>query len=151
MPKGAKISLLTAWHDNAFFKLKPYMKKKSVIAIFEDDVVNRFIYSRLFHLRQEEIEVHIFGNPEEGYAVAKDIAFDVVFIEVHFWKNFGGIDILSKLKEISNPNMIAVAMIALLQIGDLENIMAAGFSMCLEKPVVFTKLNLSEISAANPS
>jgi DNA-binding NtrC family response regulator len=112
--------------------------KKTVIAIFEDDEVNRFIYARLFHLHQGEVDVHIFGNPNQGYAAAKVIEFNVVFIEVHFWKNYGGIDILTKLKEVSAPGMIAVAMTALLQQGDLENIMSAGFSMCLEKPVAFT-------------
>jgi CheY-like chemotaxis protein len=116
--------------------------KKTVVAIFEDDVVNRFIYERLFTQRKENIELYIFDNPDKGIEVARKTPFDVVFIEIHFWENFGGIPILQKLKEILPPQLISVAMTALLQKGDLEFIMRSGFTLCVEKPMVFTEADI---------
>jgi CheY-like chemotaxis protein len=113
--------------------------KRTVVAIFEDDVVNRFIYERLFTQRTEDIELHIFDDPEKGIEMARQRPFDVVFIEVHFWETFGGIGILQKLKEILSPAMISIAITALLQKGDLEYLMSSGFTLCLEKPLVFTE------------
>lgn len=116
--------------------------KKTVVAIFEDDVVNRFIYERLFTQRKEEIELYVFDDPDKGIEMAKTKNFDVVFIEVHFWENFGGISILQKLKSASSPQMISIAMTSLLQKGDLEHILSSGFTLCFEKPVVFTEADL---------
>jgi CheY-like chemotaxis protein len=129
--------------------MKAAAMKKTVIAIFEDDEVNRFIYTRLFQQHRDDVDVHIFGTPNQGFAAAKAIEFNIVFIEVHFWKNYGGIDILTKLKEVSAPGMIAVAMTSLLQQGDLENIISAGFSMCLEKPIAFTPFIPIQASASS--
>ena len=36
--------------------------------------------------------------------------------------------------------MFAIAMTSLLQEGDIEKTMAAGFGLCLENPVALTKL-----------
>jgi CheY-like chemotaxis protein len=116
--------------------------KRTIVAIFEDDVVNRFIYERLFSKRKEDVELYIFDTPDKGIEMARAVPFDVVFIEVHFWETFGGVPILQKLKEILSPAMIAVAMTALLQKGDLEYLMSAGFTLCVEKPVVFTEADV---------
>ena len=55
--------------------------KKTVVAIFEDDVVNRFIYEQLFTERKENSELYVFDNAEKGIEMARTISFDVVFIE----------------------------------------------------------------------
>jgi CheY-like chemotaxis protein len=119
--------------------------KKTTIAIFEDDVVNRFIYERLLNRRKDELQVHIFDTPEKGIALAREVTFDIVYIELHFWETFGGLAILKRLREICPKEMIAVAMTSLLQEGDLEYILAAGFNLCLEKPVVFSSMDLSNL------
>lgn len=116
--------------------------KKTVVAIFEDDIVNRFLYERLFTQRKDDIELYVFDNPEAGIEMAKTVNFDVVFIEIHFWEDFGGISILQKLKKVAPPQMISIAMTSLLQKGDLEFILASGFTLCFEKPVVFTEADL---------
>lgn len=118
--------------------------KKTVVAIFEDDVVNRFIYERLFTDRRENTELYIFDNAEKGIEMARTIPFDVVFIELHFWRTFGGIAILKKLKEVCPPELIAIAMTALLQKGDLEFIMSSGFTLCVEKPILFKEADLNK-------
>jgi CheY-like chemotaxis protein len=114
--------------------------KKTTVAIFEDDHVNRYIYQKLFDSIASDIQIHVFDNPEKGISMAKQTPFDVVFIEVHFWENFGGIEILNKLKDTSSQPMLAVAMTSLLQQGDLETITSSGFAMCLEKPVAFDRI-----------
>lgn len=118
--------------------------KKKIIAIFEDNQINRFIYKQVFN-DKEEVEVHIFDSPGSGIAKAKEMHFDVVFIEIHFWSNFGGIDILKRVKQASASSPTFIAMTSFLQEGDLEQIMHAGFSLCMEKPVVFSELKLSKI------
>jgi len=118
----------------------PETMKKTTVAIFEDDQINRFIYEKLFEKIESDVEVHVFDNPEKGILKAKQTPFDVVFIEIHFWNNFGGISILDKLKEIISNPMLAVAMTSLLQEGDLEKITASGFALCLEKPIAFEKI-----------
>jgi CheY-like chemotaxis protein len=122
--------------------------KKTVVAIFEDDLVNRFIYERLFSLKPY-LEVHIFENIEAGIAAAKHTPFDVVFVELHFWENFGGIGIMNKLKTISSPEVIYVAMTSLLQQGDLERVLSSGFTMCMEKPIAFCELDFPNLLLRN--
>ena len=114
--------------------------KKTTIAIFEDDHTNRFVYKKLFKNMEGNIELYVFDNPDKGIAMAELIHFDVVFIEIHFWENFGGISILNKLKQLSTKDMLAIAMTSLLQEGDLEKITSSGFTMCLEKPVAFQEI-----------
>jgi CheY-like chemotaxis protein len=132
------------WHDNQYYqetrKHLSFMKK-TVIGIFEDDVVSRYIYEKLFENHRDQVEVFIFDTPEKGFEKALLKPFDIVYIEVHFWRHFGGISILGKLKEITSNNMIAVAMTSLLQKGDLERLVACGFNLCVEKPVVFSSLS----------
>jgi CheY-like chemotaxis protein len=114
--------------------------KKTVVAIFDDDKVDRFVYRKLFRGFEDQIEVYLFDNPEKGIAASASITFDVVFIDLHFWDNFGGINILNKLNKVAQSKFIAVAMTSLLQEGDLETVIGAGFSMCIEKPVNFTTI-----------
>jgi CheY-like chemotaxis protein len=118
--------------------------KKKVIAIFEDDPVNRFIYQRTLS-RRDDVEVHLFNNAEIGIARAKEIQFEIVFIEMHFWGSFEGTSILSRLKPITDQSTIFVAMTAFLQEGDLEYAFASGFNMCIEKPVIFSEIDFSSI------
>lgn len=114
--------------------------KKTTIAIFEDDQINRFIYEKLLSQMKSDAQVYLFDNPENGIEMATHVQFDVVFIEIHFWENFGGISILNKLKKATKKDMLAVAITSLLQQGDLEKITAGGFSMCLEKPIAFQEI-----------
>ena len=113
--------------------------KQTLVAIFEDDLVNRYIYERLFRTRQD-VELHIFDHPDRGIEAFRQMAFDVVFIEAHFRENFGGIGILNTLKELSHNKTVFIAITSLLQKGDLEILMSAGFIMCLEKPIAFSDI-----------
>lgn len=113
--------------------------KKTAVAIFEDDLVNRYIYEKMFRTR-EDITLSIFDHPDKGIEAFKSTAFDVVFIEAHFRENFGGIRILERLKESNLGNTIFIAISSLLQKGDVEKLMAAGFVMCLEKPIAFNDI-----------
>jgi CheY-like chemotaxis protein len=120
--------------------VKDRTMKKTTVAIFEDDPTNRYIYDQLFKQIDAGVQIHVFDNPEKGIAMAKEINFDVVFIEIHFWEDFGGVSILNRLKEATSKPMLAVAMTSLLQNGDLETITSSGFAMCLEKPVAFDRI-----------
>ncbi|HEY0655674.1 MAG TPA: response regulator [Chryseosolibacter sp.] len=113
--------------------------KKTLVAIFEDDLVNRYIYEKMFRQR-EDITLHIFDHPEKGIQAFKETPFDVIFIEAHFRENFGGIGILKQLKPLVGSHTVFIAMTSLLQKGDLERLMGAGFMMCLEKPIVFNEI-----------
>jgi CheY-like chemotaxis protein len=121
--------------------------KKIVIGIFEDDAVNRFIYERLL-LTRNDVEVHMFDDPEKGVAAAKQVHFDIAFIEIHFWGTFGGVNILNKLKKNVSAPMTTVAMAAFIQDGDRERILGSGFDFCLEKPISFSSLDLKNIADA---
>jgi CheY-like chemotaxis protein len=110
--------------------------KKIKIAIFEDDKIDGFIYDQLLKRHDEKLEFSIFNNIEKGIEQVKQMEFDIILIELHFWgQNLGGLAILKKIKEVCSANVIFVALTSLLQDKDLEEIMKAGFSMCLEKPV----------------
>jgi CheY-like chemotaxis protein len=118
---------------------------KKVIAIFEDDHVNRFIYERIFQGRND-VTIHIFDTAEKGIAKASETPFDVAFIEIHFWGNFGGLDILNRLRKVLTSKTTFVAMTALLQRGDIERILNSGFHMCIEKPVIFSEMDLLKMN-----
>lgn len=110
--------------------------KKLVVAIFEDDEVNRFIWLNLLKAKEESLVIYIFESPEKGLSAALENDFDVVIIETHFWgQHFYGISILERLKAVSKKHFISIATTALLQEGDTERIMKAGFTMCMEKPL----------------
>jgi CheY-like chemotaxis protein len=112
--------------------------KKLTVAIFEDDEVNRFIYRNILKSRKDEVDVHVFADPEKGLEVAQTIPFDIVLIESHFWgRNFFGIYILNELKKLAPKGFTAIAITSLLQEGDVERLTRAGFTMCLEKPLSF--------------
>jgi CheY-like chemotaxis protein len=117
--------------------------KNTVIGIFTDDYIDRFIYEKVFQKYEHKVEYHVFANPEAGLTFANTNQLDVVFIEMHFWgENFGGISILNQLKKITDKSILAIAMTSLLQQGDLDHILASGFSMCFEKPVNLEALEL---------
>lgn len=125
--------------------LLPLVMKKTVVGIFEDEIVNRYIYERLLRFR-DDLEVHIFDTIEKGIELMKTTAFDVVFIEAHFRSNFGGIDILNLARSAACNSPSYIAITSLLQRGDLERLLTAGFLMCLEKPIVFSDV----IGSAKP-
>ena len=56
------------------------------------------------------------------------------------------LDILNKLKKASTHKTTIVAMTALLQRGDIERILNSGFHMCIEKPVVFSEMDLLKMN-----
>jgi CheY-like chemotaxis protein len=112
--------------------------KKLTVGIFEDDEVNRFIYRNILKSREENIEVHVFGDPEIGLEKAQVTPFDIVLIESHFWgRNFFGIYILNELRKVAPKEFTAIAITSLLQEGDVERLTRAGFTLCLEKPLSF--------------
>jgi CheY-like chemotaxis protein len=118
---------------------------KKVIAIFEDDHVNRFIYERIFQGRND-VELHIFDSPDKGVALAEEIRFDLVFIEIHFWGNFGGLGILNRLRETPAQSVTFIAMTSLLQKGDVERILRSGFHLYIENPVIFSEMDLLSLT-----
>jgi CheY-like chemotaxis protein len=113
--------------------------KTTTVAIFEDDLVSRYIYDKMFKAR-EDITLFLFDNPQKGYDKLKDTPVDVIFIEAHFHENFGGIKILENVRSLVSANTVFIAITSLLQKGDLETLMGAGFMMCLEKPIVFNEI-----------
>ncbi|MEQ1587950.1 MAG: response regulator [Cyclobacteriaceae bacterium] len=112
------------------------MKKKSVIAVFENDALNRFIYQRMLALQEEKVESYIFTSAEEGLEVAKHVSFDIAFIDLHFQGMHKGIEVARKLKTVSDKTIL-VGMTTLIQKGDTELTTAEGFVACLEKPLPF--------------
>jgi CheY-like chemotaxis protein len=40
--------------------------KNTVVAIFEDDQTNQFVYEKIFAQHDSNIQVYIFNTPEEG-------------------------------------------------------------------------------------
>jgi len=123
------------------------MKKKPLIAVFENDPLNRFICQRMLDLQSEKVSFHIFGNPEEGLELAKTAKFDFVFIDLHFkGEIYGGVELANTFKSISK-NTVLVAMTTLIQERDSERAKSEGFAACLEKPLSFYDIEklLSEI------
>jgi CheY-like chemotaxis protein len=118
--------------------------KTTSIGVFEDDLVSRFIYDRMFRLKSGDVDWTIFDNPEKGFAHALKSPFNIVLIELHFWEDFGGFEILDRLKQICGPDLISIAMTSLLQQGDVEKALAAGFTMCIEKPVALESLPIAK-------
>jgi CheY-like chemotaxis protein len=113
--------------------------KKTKVAVFEDDVVNRFLYQRSLARQKDAVDFEIFDNPDNGIAYLKENPSDVVIIEAHFWQHFGGISILKKLREFCPPSTVFIAISSLFQDGDVQQLMSAGFTICMEKPVVFSE------------
>jgi CheY-like chemotaxis protein len=118
--------------------MKKVEMKNTVIGVFVDDKIEETIYEKAFQKLDHKVEGYVFNNPEEGISLARQIDFDVVFIEIHFWgENFGGISILEQLRRVSRKHIMGIAITSLLQEGDLERIIGSGFTMCIEKPVAF--------------
>ncbi|MBL7876667.1 MAG: response regulator [Cyclobacteriaceae bacterium] len=113
------------------------MKKKPVIAVFENDPLNRFICQRMLDLQIEKVSFHIFGTAEEGLEMAKTLKFDFAFIDLHFkGEIYGGVELARELKSISDKTVL-VAMTTLIQQRDSERAKSEGFITCLEKPLSF--------------
>ena len=114
---------------------------KSIVGVFVNDKVEHFIYAKNIERLGSKTECHFFTNFDDGLPLALSHTFDVVVIDLHFsGANFGGISILRHLKNRSPKKMLAVAITPLLQKGDLEAVMDAGFSLCIEKPVAYEAL-----------
>jgi CheY-like chemotaxis protein len=123
---------------------------KSVVGVFINDKVEHFIYSKNIERLGSRTECHFFTNFDKGIPSSTDIHFDVVVIDLHFsGENFGGISILKHLKNSSGKKMIAVAITPLLQKGDVETVLDAGFSICIEKPVAYEALEVLLRQRAN--
>ncbi len=116
------------------------MKDKLVIAVFENDDLNRFIYQRMFDLQRDHITYFIFDNPEDGIIRAQEIALDVAFIDLHFrGEPFSGLAVANRLKAISST-IDLIAMTTLVQEGDWDRAKQVGFNKLLEKPIPFYDL-----------
>ncbi len=123
------------------------MKKKLVLAIFENDPLNRFIYQKMLQRQEDKVSFHIFNTPEEGLELAPSLNFDIAFIDMHLrGEYFGGIGFSNKLKSVSGSTT-TIAMTTLIQEGDLERAASGGFEKCVEKPLPFFDLDklLAEI------
>lgn len=121
------------------------MEKKLVVAVFENDALNRFIYQRMLNLQSEVVTAYIFENPEAGLERSHSVKFDLAFIDLHLrGELFGGVALARQLQSLIKDIRL-VAMTTLIQEGDLEQSKRAGFMTLLEKPVPF--YNLSELMA----
>lgn len=110
--------------------------RKLVVGVFEDNEINRFIWTNLLNTHAEILEGHIFETIEQGISAARTTVFDVMIIETHFWGQcFFGLDILARLKEVCKHAFIPIATTALLQEGDWEKILNGGFTTYMEKPL----------------
>lgn len=119
---------------------KVIMEKRIVIAIFETDPLNRFIYQKMLDPQQDKASFYIFNTVEEGLEKAPLLDFDVAFIDMHLrGEFFGGISVLKRLKAISSKTSM-IAMTTLIQQGDLERAKSGGFIKCIEKPLPFFDL-----------
>ncbi|MBL7872658.1 MAG: response regulator [Cyclobacteriaceae bacterium] len=117
------------------------MEKKLVIAIFENDPLNRFIYQKMSQLQLDKASFHIFNTPEEGLELAAALKFDIAFIDMHLrGEYFGGVSLCKELRAISKQTKM-VAMTTLIQQGDIERASSNGFLKCLEKPLPFFDLD----------
>jgi CheY-like chemotaxis protein len=117
------------------------MKKKLVIAIFENDPLNRFIYQKMVNPHMDKASFYIFNSPEEGLEMATTVNFDIAFIDMHLkGEYFGGIPLSHQLKSVSD-NTKLVAMTTLIQYGDREHAESNGFLKCFEKPLPFFDLD----------
>lgn len=114
------------------------MKKK--VAIFEDDAVSCLMHERMFRLQAEHLEVHVFDQPEHGYHQLEKGGFDIIVIEVHFWKCFGGLDILHEIKKRTNAPMYFLGVTSLLRQSDVTFLTEAGFNECIERPVMLPEI-----------
>jgi CheY-like chemotaxis protein len=115
----------------------------TVIGVFVNDTIEKSIFENAFQRLEHKVDGHVFTNPESGLTQARNLEFDVVFIEIHFWgENFGGISILQQLKMVSRKRIIAIAITSFLQEGDIEKIINSGFAMCIEKPVSIEALQI---------
>lgn len=116
---------------------------KNVVGVFINDKVEHFIYEKNIERLGSKTECHFFSSFDHSKLLSEQYRFDVVVIDLHFsGENFGGISILKHLKNTTNRKMIAVAITPLIQKGDLEAIMDAGFSLCIEKPVTYDALEV---------
>lgn len=117
--------------------------KNTVIGIFTDGDIEKYIFEKAFQKYGHKAEVHIFNTPEPGFRMAHETGFDIVFIEIHYWgETYGGFSILKQLNDISPGKMVAVGLTSLMQEGDLEKIIMAGFQICIEKPIVMESLDV---------
>jgi CheY-like chemotaxis protein len=113
------------------------MTPKTVVAIFEDDPVDLFLYEKIFERLADKMTCIYVRTLEEQSLLSGEVEFDMAIIDIHFWGNNVGLSILSKLRNTARKDFLAIAITPLLQEGDLELIMSAGFDLCVEKPVIF--------------
>jgi len=113
------------------------MTKKTVVAVFEDDPIDLFLYEKLFERLSDKMTCLYVRTLEDQALLSGHLEFDMAIIDIHFWGNNVGLSILSKLRNSAGRDFIAIAITPLLQEGDLELIMSAGFDLCVEKPVIF--------------
>jgi len=117
------------------------MEKQIVIAVFENDSLNRFIYQRMLDLQNERALAYIFNTVEEGLEMAGNVSFDVAFIDLHLrGEHYSGLELAKKLRALSEST-IMVGMTTLIQKHDVERTSKAGFVACLEKPLPFFDLD----------
>lgn len=117
--------------------LRYTMEKKWVVAVFENDALNRFIYQRMLNLQSEVVTAYIFENPEAGVELAQSVKFDLAFIDLHLrGELFGGVSLATQLQSLVKDIRL-VAMTTLIQEADREQSQKEGFVALLEKPVPF--------------
>jgi CheY-like chemotaxis protein len=121
-------------------RIRKKQNMKTRVGIFEDDKADQFLYQHLFEKMNPGLEGIFFKNIDEGIEAAMKGSFDVVIIDIHYYGDNVGLEILQKLKRASSREFIAIAVTPLLQEGDLERTLEAGFSICLEKPMAFEML-----------
>jgi len=111
------------------------MVKAKRVAVFEKNVIDRFIYERILK-RADNTSYHFFGDLDNALAVGQTTPFDIVFVDVHFGGENCGLEILPHIKKVCSGNLVSIAVTSFIQRNDFEKIMAAGFNLCIEKPLL---------------
>jgi CheY-like chemotaxis protein len=128
------------WHDIRNTASKNVTMKTGV-GIFEDDKIDLFLYQQTLEKMNPMFDGIFLKNMEEGIEAASKGLFEILIVDVHFFGDNIGLDILQRLRRASPKEFIAIAVTPMLQEGDLERILAAGFNLCLEKPYAFEVLS----------
>lgn len=111
------------------------MEKIKRVAVFERNIVDRFIYEKILR-RADNTSYHFFGDLEKALLIGQDTPFDIVFVDVHFGGENRGLDLLPTLKKVCTHDAISIAVTPFLQQGDVKKILAAGFNLYIEKPIL---------------
>ncbi|MCP4129868.1 MAG: response regulator [bacterium] len=111
------------------------------ILIVEDNEINRALLTAALELYGFEIECAEDGEGAIQWALGK--VFTLIFMDVQL-PGISGIEAMQKIKELYTQPVVIVAMTALSEKNDEENLLQQGFDAYIAKPYnildIMTKL-----------